>query len=154
MWVYTRAFLTKMANRLATPAGADSVAFNTFRIGLLKAAFAPTVDSVYGDVSASIADYTGYGDVSVGGPGTPFIGTDDLTYIQGTLNTFRPNDAVNPNTIYAAFLTGVGSESATLFGVEVLDEPVPLPDSSHALDYVPRFGWDPAANWGNSISGA
>lgn len=151
MWVFTRAMLTKLANRMATPAGSDSVPLSNFRLGLLKSPVAPTVDTVWGDVSASIANYTGYGDQSIGVVTSPFIGPGDFTLIEATLHTFTPADSVTPNTIYAGFLTGTGSESHTLMGVEVLDAPVPLPSPSYQLTYVPRFGFAPDGNYGLSI---
>lgn len=151
MWVYQRAFLTKLANRMATPGGSDSVPLSAMKLGLLKMPVAPTVDMVWGDVSASVADFAGYGDQTVGVTTSPFIGPGGLSYIEGPLHTFTPANTSLPNTIYAGFLRGVGTDSLTLYGVEVLDDPVPLPGPDFQLTYVPRFGFDPAANWGLSL---
>lgn len=151
MWVYTRSHLNGIMRAVGSGLGADSINLEGYRLGLLKAAYAPTVDSKYGDVSASVADFAGYGAVTIGALSDPFIGTGGATIIEASAKLFRPDDDTIPNTIYAGILLGSGSESLTLKGVEVLDEPVPLPNEDYQLTYVPRFALPSDADYGQSL---
>lgn len=151
MQVPSRAFLNKLVKNIRAGAGADSISLAACAVGLTKAAISPTIDTVLADLTE--ADYDGYARVTMGTMSQPFVGPDDLSLTEAAAIQFRPgSDTTTPNTIFAAFLVGAGSDSQTLYLTEPLDAPVPLTGTGTALTYLPRAGFDPAANYGKSLA--
>lgn len=151
MIVLTRAFLDAIVLAISAGIGGDSINMGACSIGLLKAAFSPGVDTVMGDVTATFANYDGYHVQAMSGITLPFIGPGNLSLVEGARLTFRPTDSAVSNLIFCTFLTAP-SDSTTLWGIEVLDVPVPLPNPSYQLTYIPRFGFDPNGNYGSGLA--
>lgn len=147
MWVPTQDYLNACVANQVT-AGSDSThTLGSSSVGLGKAALAPTVNTKMSDISE--ANYTGYARKAAAFVATGIIGDGGITYVEGDSLKFLPSDTITPNTIYYEFL--VGSDSATLLAVEVLDALVPLTGPHTQLTVVPRFGLDPNANYGLSL---
>lgn len=151
MFIPTRAMLNAIMKALSSGAGADSINLGTCSIGLLNAPFSPSVDSTMGSVSAAFATYDGYALQALTSITTPFIGPGGLSEVEALRMVFRPTDSTIPNTIYETYLTAP-ADSTTLWGVEVLDNPVPLPSPSYQLTYVPRVGLTPGPLYGAGLA--
>lgn len=145
MWVPTAAFLEALVEIQA--GGSVSAPLANSSIGLVRQPIAPTVNTVMANLTE--ANYTGYQRQASGLDTVPFVGPGGLFMSEGTRLRFMPSDTVTANTIYAAFVTG--HDSTVLFGVEVFDNPIPLPGPLSAVTIVPRNGFDPAANFGMSL---
>lgn len=143
----TRAFLDGMLSRGA--GSSSTTLLGNASVGLLKGPFTPSVDTTYAEIEVIEADYDGYARQAAGLDTTPHIGFNNLSYIQGDLLLFSPSDTITPNTIYGLFLTGTAS--TTLLGVEIFDNPLPLPGPAEQITIIPRVGLDPDANYGLAV---
>jgi hypothetical protein len=133
--------------------GSDTTTLSPFfggTIGLLKSTYGPTPDSVYtGDVATHEADFTGYAKKPViFGPPTRGQNTFVLAEATAPL-TFIPTDSTKPNNIFGWFY--LGADSVTLFGVEMFNAAIPLPDPNHSVTGLPILGINSAALFGNSM---
>jgi len=148
MWIPTRGWMNAMLSQIfqgSTPVG--YIVANGF-VGLVKAPFAPSVDSVLSDFPE--ADYSGYArQPAAGGWVGPFIGEGNFSLVQLPSMLFQPNDTITFNVIYGAML--IGNDSVTLLGGEVFDAPIPLNSVLNQLTIIPRFGLSPLSNYGMSV---
>lgn len=148
--VPTRDFLYDLLLAVSSGIGADSIDLANCSIGICAAPIAPTADTTYAQVEAIEANFGGYARQALATLTEPWIGPGDLELVEAARQVYRPSNDSFPNVAYALFLTG--SASTKLYGVEVFDQPVPLPSPSYALTIIPRVGLDPAGNYGLSLA--
>lgn len=150
MFVPTRDFLYDSLLALSSGLGGDSIDLGSCSVGVIASPINPDVNTTYAQVALLEATFGGYGRQALGTMTEPFIGPGDLELVEAARQVYRPSNDSFPNVAYATFLTG--ADSTKLYGVEVLDNPVPLPNPAHALTIVPRLGLDPSANYGLSLA--
>lgn len=125
----------------------DTAWLGSASIGLLRAPFAPTPLTALTDLTE--ANFTGYARQAAGVSSVPFVDPKGIMTLEGPSLLFQPSDTVTTNTIYGLFWTG--TPSTTLLGVEMFDNPIPLPNPLTALTIVPRFGIDQNGSYGNAL---
>jgi hypothetical protein len=149
MWVMTTKFHDAVLLAITSGVGADSIDMSGAWIGLTNGPLTPTPQTQLAAVIALEATYPGYARQTLSAVTAPFTGPGSLELVEWSRMTFRPSSDSAPNVIYSQFMTS--SDSLTLWGVEVFNEPIPLTDPSTQLTDVARFGYDPAANYGLSL---
>jgi hypothetical protein len=87
--------------------------------------------TTWGSVSASIGGYDGYADGSLtfGAPSQADAGNIEVV---SNLTIFRPTDSTNPQSMWGAVITDLGS-SSVLFAAPFDDPPLPM---NSALDQI------------------
>lgn len=150
MWVPTWELLKRM---MARSVGSDTTTAAPLKgafVGLLKDAYAPTVNSVYvGDVKTHEANYDGYGQQSITF-NPPFRGQTSFELSDSTSNlNWQPTGSTTINTVTGQFM--LASDSTTLLAVEMFNAPIPLPNPSTAFTTVIIFGLGSLFGYGNSL---
>lgn len=151
MFVPTRALLADIASFISTDqsAAANNCKLFGAKVGLIKAAVAPSKDTVLADVME--ADFTGYAQKAVTAWTAVFDDLSGKPSVRTGSNHWQPTDAVSPNVIYGQIL--VDTAGTTLLGVEIFDTPVNLPDANEAFDSEVTFSFPTGALWGLGLVG-
>jgi hypothetical protein len=147
MWVPTRTLLNAIAKELGNATvGTNGSLKGTF-LGLVRETFAPTVDSVLGDFTE--ANFQGYARSSQSVTWNPVTAQDGKSLVQGSPVLWEMTGNASPNTIFGHML--IGSDSVTLLAAEVFNDPIPLANIGDGFPDTPLFGFDPNANYGDSL---
>jgi hypothetical protein len=125
--------------------GNDTTTLKTRWVGLYtNLAGGPSPNQVLANITE--ANYTGYVRQVLGAWGTPYTSIDGHEAMNAPALTFLPSDTVTSNTILGAFI-GDASVAGNLLLTDQFANPVPLTGPTTSLTIVPRFGFDPAANY-------
>lgn len=151
MWVMTRAWLDNIMNVQAGNGNDTTAIVDGSFEGLLKETHGPTVNNVFADISAKEADYQGYARQSIPTVAGPYVGQGGKSLVSNGAHLWQPTGDDTVNTIHGHFL--LGADSATLLGIEMFDDPIPLPDALSGFNTTPIVGLDPNQNYGSSLVG-
>lgn len=128
--------------------GSESTSLGNASLGLCKAPFTPTVNLAIADITE--ANYSGYARQGLGTTTTTFTGGDGKEYVEFTTLRFQPTDTVTVNTVYGLFLV-LASDTTKLADSDAFTAPIPMSGPSNQITITPRFGLDPAANYGLNV---
>lgn len=151
MWTPSRVLLNGVMSLAAGNASiTQSHTLKGAFLGLLREAISYTPDSDDSIVTSKEANYQGYARQAISSWSGPFVGQVGFSLEEGGAKLWQPTGDDTTNTIFGQFL--IGSDSATILGVEIFDSSIPLPSPSDAFVSVPIFGVGPnTAGYGSSI---
>ncbi len=149
MFIPTRFLVDQLLGFVTTTqAGAGQSAIYQAKIGLIKAAIAPSVSTILADLTP--ANFDGY---ALGAAVTwtaAFLVGGLFTSVRSGNTHYQPSGSVTPNTIYGAYL--VNNAGTDLLGVEIFDNPIPLSGAADAFDYEMTITLDHRGDWGIGIA--
>ena len=128
--------------------GTDTTRIGNGSIGLISAPFTPNSSTTLGILTE--ANYNGYSRKSIGTSSVTFTGGDGKAYVEFSTLQFIPSGSSTPNTIYGAFVT-FGNSTTTLVYTEAFSPALPMASTSNQITITPRFGLDPAGNYGLDV---
>jgi hypothetical protein len=129
--------------------GAGQSVLYQAKIGLIKAAIAPTPTTQLADLTP--ADFDGYAMSGAVTWTTTFVDQMGLVTVSAGSKHYQPTGHAIVNTIYGAYL--VDNAGTHLLGVEIFLNPIPLPDETYGFDYEMRVSLDPAGRGGAGLVG-
>lgn len=150
MFVPTRFLLEGILGFISvTQAGADESPIFGAKIGLIKAAIAPTRDTLLAQLTP--ADYDGYALGAAVTWSAVFDDLGDLISVRTASTHYQPSGDTTPNTIYGAYL--VDGAETNLLGVEIFPLPIGLQSADDGFDYAMTLSLQHSVNWGNGVIG-
>lgn len=147
MWVPSRTFLNSIARGVGTDTLGTVGGLKGSWLGLVREAFTPTVDTVLGDLVE--ANFQGYARSHQTANWSQVVAQDGKSLEQGLPVLWAMTGDDSPNTIFGHFL--VGNDSITLLASEVFNAEIPLANTGDGFPDTPLFGFDPSANYGDSL---
>jgi hypothetical protein len=135
-------------DKILSKVGNDTTMLGDGEIGLIAAPFTPGPTLTLANLTE--ATYHGYTRGTLGNPTATFSGGDGNEYVEFSTNQFLCSDTVTPNTIYGCFFT-FGSDSTKLFCTDPFATPLPMASAANQITITPRFGLNPAGNFGLNV---
>jgi hypothetical protein len=147
VWVMTRDYLDRSIDTLA---GNDSFSFGDCALGLIVSDIVPTVNTKLVDLEE--AGFTGYARYVPATWTGPYVGPEGQSYEEAPAKVWANGSDTIPETVTGQMMCGVGADSTTLYGVEMLDDFAALTGPGVALTIVPRVGMPSGVNYGSSLA--